>query len=260
MAGCGPVKPVHFVSTISVFAPLTAQECRCSTCTFVRTSQVSSVVDGSWKGLVTGYAQSKWVAEKLIGIAGSRGIPVTIYRPSFIAGYTGSGAGNSEDFLSRFIHACMQVDCVPDVDMNLNMMPVDYVSSAVVALSIRKDVLNRAFNLINLRSTNLRELSDCILSSGLSKRKVSYEDWRFRCSFHTALMPLLTLLPEDIQKTASSVGPEFEYQDTLTLLEEGGIVCPQITRQLLLKYVAYSSELEVTESRFAASTFAVLGG
>jgi thioester reductase-like protein len=258
MAADSHVKPVHFVSTTAVFAPLNPQECRCSTCTFVRTSQISPTTDGTWQSLVTGYAQSKWVAEKLIATANSRGIPVVIYRPSFIAGYTGSGAGNSEDLLSRFIRACMQVECVPDIDLNLNMMPVDYVSSAVVALSMRKDVFGRAFNLINVQPTNLRELSDCILSSGLLSRKVSYDDWRSRCGSHGSLAPLLTLLPQDLQTTTSSVGPEFDYQDTVTWLEEEGILCPEITPQLLRKYVAYSFESDAKDRQLSESTSALI--
>ena len=38
-----------------------------------------------------GYAQSKWVAEKLVRQAGERGIPHAIYRPGLVSGHSISG-------------------------------------------------------------------------------------------------------------------------------------------------------------------------
>lgn len=42
-------------------------------------------------GLNGGYAQSKWVAEKLITEARKRGIPCNIYRPGYIGGNSVTG-------------------------------------------------------------------------------------------------------------------------------------------------------------------------
>ena len=48
-----------------------------------------------------GYAQTKWVAEKIILDARAQGIPVTVYRPGFITGDSHTGAMNANDFLYR---------------------------------------------------------------------------------------------------------------------------------------------------------------
>jgi len=61
-------KPVHFVSTNSVFSPSYAQG---------NLIQESDPL-GINHGLNAGYTQSKWVAEKLIMEARKRGLPITI--------------------------------------------------------------------------------------------------------------------------------------------------------------------------------------
>ena len=65
------IKPVHFVSTTSVFCPENYPE-----------NEVLLESDplDYYQGLVGGYPQSKWVAEKLVMQARERGLPVTIYR------------------------------------------------------------------------------------------------------------------------------------------------------------------------------------
>ncbi len=39
-------------------------------------------------GLTVGYAQSKWIAERILMIARARGVPVTIFRPGYVTGHS----------------------------------------------------------------------------------------------------------------------------------------------------------------------------
>lgn len=48
-------------------------------------------LEGSRRGLRSGYGQSKWVAEKLIMEASKRGMPATIIRPGYIVGHSKTG-------------------------------------------------------------------------------------------------------------------------------------------------------------------------
>lgn len=52
----------------------------------------SDDLDGSRKGLATGYGQSKWVSEYLVREAGRRGLKGSIIRPGYITGDSGSGS------------------------------------------------------------------------------------------------------------------------------------------------------------------------
>jgi len=70
------VTPVHFIST------------RCISIIALFGNEVIPEQDAleHSEGLYDGYAQSKWVAEKLMMTARSRGIPVCIYRLGMITG------------------------------------------------------------------------------------------------------------------------------------------------------------------------------
>jgi len=228
------VKPVHFVSTLSVFAPPNGQPLASAT--------TEAQLLENWQSLSSGYSQSKWVAEKMVRIAGSRGIPIAIYRPSFISGATRTGAVNPNDSLTHFIRACIKSGCVPDIDTEINMVPVDYVSRAVIALSMRNYVLGRAWNVINMRSVSMQEISSCFLSSGIPMRKVTYEEWQSRCNSNGAKAALLNFYTPHSNKNKTIIFPEdlkISIMNTSRVLEAEGVRCPIITPQLLRSYISY---------------------
>ncbi|MEU5302884.1 amino acid adenylation domain-containing protein [Streptomyces noursei] len=117
---------MHYVSTTGVYPP--------------HTSAPGPLTEASAIGpvheLPDGYSQSKWVAEEIVGIAQSRGIPVTIYRPARISGASRTGACQDRDLLWQYIKGCLQAQAVPEgSDESTDWIPVDYVSAAVVALA-----------------------------------------------------------------------------------------------------------------------------
>lgn len=119
------LKPVHFISSTSVAVPadtsnviIREQDCPAA----------NQVLDG-------GYPQTKWVAEKLVKIAGDRGLPVSIYRPGRISWHSKTGICNPEDHTSKMIKGCIQLGTAPELNTLVNLAPVDYVSSAIVHLS-----------------------------------------------------------------------------------------------------------------------------
>eukprot|EP00475_Leptophrys_vorax_P007768 TRINITY_DN14934_c0_g1_i2.p1 TRINITY_DN14934_c0_g1~~TRINITY_DN14934_c0_g1_i2.p1 ORF type:complete len:273 (-),score=51.38 TRINITY_DN14934_c0_g1_i2:92-910(-) len=114
-----------------------------------------------------GYNQTKWVAERLILSAESAGLRTTIYRPGFISWDTRSGQSNVTDWLSRFLLACLKLNSFP-VDpsfksfmkygakanndelpyppksvVGVNLIPVDYVSQAIVYLGSQSQILDK---------------------------------------------------------------------------------------------------------------------
>jgi len=75
-----------------------------------------------------GYAQSKWVAEKLMMTA-VRGIPVCIYRLGMITGHSQTGVSQTDDMMCRMIKGFIELGSAPDLDLMVNMTPVDYVAN-----------------------------------------------------------------------------------------------------------------------------------
>lgn len=90
-------------------------------------------LEGSRKGLGTGYGQSKWASEYIVREAGRRGLVGAIIRPGYIVGDPESGISVTDDFLVRIWKGCLQVGARPDIDNPLNAVPVTQVSRIVVA-------------------------------------------------------------------------------------------------------------------------------
>ncbi len=78
LAAHGRIKPLHYVSTLGVFSQKESAQ--------KKPVREHESIDEHAEHLLGGYAQSKWVAEKLVTLARSRGLPVAIYRPGRITG------------------------------------------------------------------------------------------------------------------------------------------------------------------------------
>jgi hypothetical protein len=114
----------------------------------------------------------------------------------------------------------------------------------VIALSMRNYVLGRAWNLINMRSVSMQEISSCFLPSGIPVRKVSYEEWQSRCTTDGAKAALLNFYTSHSNKNKTIIFPEdlkISIMNTSRVLEAEGVRCPIITPQLLRSYMSYLS-------------------
>lgn len=237
------VKPVHFISSSSVFsAPAYAEV------------QLVREQDELNEQLMPedGYSQTKWVAEKLVTIARSRGIPVSIYRPSRISGHSQTGVFNQNDFLAKLILGCIQLEAAPDEDIKENIVPVDYVSKAIVRLSRNKTALGKSFHLVNSQTLHSDMLIEQIRSLGYALKTTDYQDWRsqlLQITQGSAQHPLYSLIPffpaqETTAKTPTA-SLEFDCQNTLQGLEDSSIICPPVDQKLLYQYCSALIQQEI---------------
>ncbi|MBW4619912.1 MAG: thioester reductase domain-containing protein [Cyanosarcina radialis HA8281-LM2] len=240
LASQSRVKPVHYISSIAVFDSDSYSEVE-----IVREQEDLDRV----RGLYTGYAQSKWVAEKLIAIAKSRGIPVSVYRPGNVAGDSQQGICNTSDFLFRMAKGCIQMGVAPDYETLVDITPVDYVSQALVYLSKQKESLGKVFHLVNPYPARWNEMIKWFGSFGYPMKQMSYNQWRVKLidaidrSQDNALYPLLALFPEEeiaIDEVSSPARMlQYDCQHTLEELIGSSIVCPPVNAELLKTYFAY---------------------
>ena len=236
------VKPFHYVSSVAVFES--------STYAGKLVKEDDDFHD--WEGIFLGYSQTKWVAEKLVKIAGSRGLPITIYRPPLISGDSKTGICNTHDFINLMIKGCLQMGSFPDVDYMLDMSPVDYVSKSVVYLSRQEISVGKAFHLQHPQPASLKSLVDWVRSFGFSLKMIPYEEWQAELINNVTSPdnPLYTLRPfllerwSDEQITIPDLylqarRPIISCEETLAALKGSSIVCPPIDSQLLMTYTSY---------------------
>jgi amino acid adenylation domain-containing protein/thioester reductase-like protein len=232
------VKPVHFISTIGVVgAADSALEIIREDTPINRSENIDS-----------GYTQSKWVAEKLVTIAGDRKIPISIYRPGRICGHSKTGVCNIDDHTFRMIRGCIQLGSVPNHETMVNLTPVDYASQAIVYLSQQQASLGKVFHLINPQPLPWGEVVNSIISFGYSLKRLDYTQWRSQLlreverSPENALYPLIgTLTDSESQNTSVEDSPnqQIDMQNTLSGLAETTIICPPLDQRLLSTYFSY---------------------
>lgn len=226
LAVTGRVKPYHYVSSAFVF--FTSGQSAGAAEWAVRENDL--LEDGG--DLALGYLQTKWVADKLVLIGRSRGIPVSIYRPTWVSAHTETGVFNPLDFASRLLRGCLQLGAAPEVPALINMAPVDYVARSLVHISLRPDSAGRIFHLANPSPARLGDLVAWLGDLGHRLRRLPYPSWRAELAAHpdNALAPFMPLLAlEDLSGLPFLLRmPRFDCTNTLEALEGTAIRCPPL--------------------------------
>jgi amino acid adenylation domain-containing protein/thioester reductase-like protein len=259
------LKPVHYISTTSFIYPIeqgTGNEERATGKILkedlnLRTIAEENSIDDA---LIPndGYAQSKWVAEKLVTIARDRGLPISIYRPGRISGHSKTGVCNSNDHTYRTIKGCIQLGSIPDLDFEWNLSPCDYVSKAIVYLSRQTESLGKAFHLRNPQPLRLSEMAQYIRAFGYPIELVSYDEWRSQLvdradSSDNALYPLISTFTESIKintdSDRSTAFPKQQYDcsNTNNGLANSAIACPPVDAKLFEIYLSYLKQTGVLQ-------------
>ena len=235
LASLTKTKPVHFVSTIAVFFSKNYSPNR-----EIKETEIPDV-----SSLQGGYRQSKAAAENLVMQAKERGLPVCVYRPSRIAGDSKTGInGNTTDFFWSLLKGCLQLGKFPALETGINLVPVDYVSQAIVSLSRREQSFGKAFNLLNPQPLSWQKLFEEIRALGYGVDKVSYDELLSEVEKYVARNPedelyssLLLFLSDP--ETLKAKKPRFDTNNTTEGLAKAAIACPPVDKKLLTTYISY---------------------
>jgi len=232
LASTAKLKPVHHVSTLSILHNGDHDDGR----VYRETDNLDET--GAPFG---GYAQSKWVAEKLVMEAGARGIPYAIYRPGLVSGHSGTGAWNTDNMISSMTRACLLLGTAPDLDVVANIVPVDFVSAATIYISKNPENWNQVYHLENPSPLHLDKLLEWLATEGFHPRRATFEEWRKEL-FSVVIRienggwePYLPLIEEVEEKQVFM--PQIDLSNTLSKLEGSDIVCPPVDGKLLSTYI-----------------------
>lgn len=229
-------KHVHFISTLAIFFSQAQEKTK-----QVKETDFPMVNDA----LNTGYQQSKWVAEELIHLAQKRGLPACIYRPTRIMGDSQTGIyGKFNNFFFQFVKICIELEKFPAFELDINLIPVDYASKAIVYLSRQKQLLGKTFHLVNPESISWKKFFELINTCGYLSEEISYEDWLvtvekyiFECGGNKAVNSLLPSFL-NFSKIISSPKPSFDACQTLEGLATSSIICHPIDLSLISTYLS----------------------
>jgi len=243
LASQAKLKPVHVVSTLSILYSGGINDGR-----IIPEDEDLDQVGAPFGG----YAQSKWVAEKLVMQAMARGIPCAIYRPGLVSGQSVTGAWNTENLISSMTRACVLLDAVPNLDVMVNIVPVDFVSAAIVQLS--KDPINfgMTFHLQNPTPLHFSKLAAWLALQGLQSRTISFDEWRAELLRQIPYMPSAEWAPylpllEEVDEGQVFM-PNFDLTNTLARLNGSDIHCHAVDEQLFSTYLRYFIPQESPEN------------
>jgi amino acid adenylation domain-containing protein/thioester reductase-like protein len=221
--------PVHHVSTTGVFAgPVVAGR------TLAEDEPLTTQ-----DALIHGYTQSKWAAEHLVAEARRRGLPVSVYRPTRVAGDSATGVCQTADYFWLLLKGCVQAGVAPRLRAAFDLVPVDYVSRAVVALARTAGAAGGIFHLAGERLVPLSTAVDALRGIGHRIEEVPFASWAQRIGAcpDNAAFPLLGTMADDEQDTDQEGSVRFSAGATRAVLASAAITCPAMDDQLFRRHL-----------------------
>ena len=110
----------------------------------------------------TTYEQSKFEAEKVVGEYRGKGLWVDIFRPSLIVGDSQTGKTFQFKHIYQFFSLCgLKIfDSVPLLDSRINLVPINFVSSALSTISFHGRCENRNYHLVSDKFVSVKDTID----------------------------------------------------------------------------------------------------
>lgn len=191
--------------------------------------QESDDLEGSRKGLGTGYGQSKWASEYIVREAGKRGLRGAVIRPGYVTGDPVSGTSITDDFLIRLWKGCLQLGARPDISNTVNQVPVTHVARVVIASTLHPPAtpLGVAQVTSHPRLT-FNQLVGSLEVYGYSVPQISYDEWRNKMEDYVAesapgreehaLLPLFHFVTGDLP--ANTIAPELDDRNAAESLRK----------------------------------------
>lgn len=130
-----------------------------------------------------GYNLSKWVAERILQRAVNKGVQVNIYRPGNIGFNSISGVCQPhKNRLMLMLKGSLQLGQVPQLVMNFDLMPVNFLARFVGFHASRYQAGHAVFNLHNPEPLSWSSYVDSFREAGRDFEMVSIAQWQTQLS------------------------------------------------------------------------------
>jgi thioester reductase-like protein len=235
LAGIAKTKPVNYISSLGVFF----------TPAYSEKDRILETDMADFSALKNGYQKTKAVAEKLLQLARERGLSACTYRPGRIMPDSKTGISNNFGFfLVVLIKACILLGKYPSRSTAFEIAPVDYVSGAIVNLSLQENSLGKTFHLSNPQAISWIDLMTEVSSVGYSLEEIDYQQWLVELENYASSRgdnELLALVKHLKNAQYNIFYPRAQFDVSLT--KEGlagtSITCPPLDKKLLQVYFSY---------------------
>ncbi|HEV7558696.1 MAG TPA: SDR family oxidoreductase, partial [Kofleriaceae bacterium] len=165
------------------------------------------------------------------------GIPIAIYRPGRLTGHSQHGTSNASDLLDNLIQTCVRLGAAPDLDLLVDMVPVDFASAALVRLSLRPESLGKTFHLGHPRPIPWHDLVSALTSFGYPLRQLPYEAWtaavRHYATHRQDGRAALSVGGLSLAELRESLIAQYDCSATLEALAVAGVQPPAIGPSVL---------------------------
>ncbi len=194
--------------------------------------------DDDWAALSGPYAQSKYVAEKVL-LACERQLYFSLLRPANIMADSVTGSSNVTDFSDRYVATALELGLAIDEAAVTNFTPVEYVSSTCVRIALKNAGVG-PFLLSNNASPSFALIAQALEDAEPTIKRVSFAAFRERLLQHPhpetlQLFGLLPLFQAHRPFIYNSVDRS-DCSNTLALVPEP---CPSTTVEALSRWLAY---------------------
>lgn len=225
-------KPIHYVSTLS------------AACSKDNNSHLAEVFpDDSCDELFGGYAISKWISEHLLAEASRRGLPAAIYRSGYISGQANNGVTSTNDALFMLIKGCIQLGCAPDLHEKITILPVDYVSRAISAISLAHPDETAVYHIDHPTGIMWTDLIGWLNDYGYKIKIIKTAAWRDMLTSIPHDNALFPFLPIYLAMNDKQEMIEVSTERASRVLDELSLPYPAIDDQLLNIYFDHLVEI-----------------
>ncbi|KAK0470229.1 L-aminoadipate-semialdehyde dehydrogenase [Desarmillaria tabescens] len=194
----------------------------------------------------TGYAQSKWVVEKLCERAAEKsGVPVSILRIGQMDGDSVHGVWNETEAWPLMFRSANTVGALPEIDENPSWLPVDFAGKSIaeIVLNAMKPA-TAVYHIVNPNiSAHWKDILDGLEASGMSFERVDEGEWVERLAKSDEdgkKNPTIKLLPFFRTRYAlSHIKPMVFLTEETTKIAPSLKQAPAVNGELVAKWVAH---------------------
>ncbi|WP_431980330.1 amino acid adenylation domain-containing protein [Streptomyces qinglanensis] len=238
------LKPVHHISSIVTLAGFGTAGVR-------RVTEDQLPEHGDRLSL--GYAESKWVVERMMLAAAGRGLPLTMHRPYEITGTRDRGIWNTDTLMCAWFRTIAETGLAPDVELPLDFVPVDYTAEAIVHILRSQQPDGRTYHLTNPRDARLRLLVERLRAMGYPVRWIPYQEWTAEITAltrkdpHHPMTPFMHMFHDEAADSDitvkemyfADVYPALDRSNTERATQDAGLELPPVDARLIDLYLQY---------------------